>query len=335
MVNRIIKVVSKKLSLRTLVKWRMRPNGIYCFNFHRIGDAQGAEFDPNLFSCTVDRFEELLRFFSTNFECISIDKLIQMRQNNTPIDRRYAVITFDDGYVDNYKLAYPLLKKYQLSAAFYIATNYIDNPSIPWWDEAAWLIKNCEKGAIQLPSWLEPINIDGGAIEDSIRDILRKIKTDSQATMNEKLAQLRLNAKITMPLKVKSTNLFMSWPQIRELAGAGMHIGSHSCSHRILSHLDKEQQVQELVTSKERLEHELATEVTSFAYPVGGTETFTQETQSMVCDAGYKLAFSYISGIIGSFSSSCDYQLRRIAIDNNCSIADLKRILINCKVVAS
>ena len=93
--------------------WPMLPNGIYCFNYHRIGDEATSQFDPNVFSCTAEQFEQHIKFYKAEFTVISVDELIIKINNNSPIDKKYAVITFDDGYIDNYSIAFPILKKHK------------------------------------------------------------------------------------------------------------------------------------------------------------------------------------------------------------------------------
>ena len=98
--------------------WPILPNGIYCFNYHRIGNEENSQFDPNVFSCTAERFEQHIKFYHAEFTVISIENLIDLIENNSPLDKKYALITFDDGYIDNYSVAFPILKKHNITAAF-------------------------------------------------------------------------------------------------------------------------------------------------------------------------------------------------------------------------
>ena len=52
------------------------------------------------------------------------------------------MITFDDGYVDNYELAFPVLKANDAKGVFFVATGFIDEPRLAWWDEIAWMIRS-------------------------------------------------------------------------------------------------------------------------------------------------------------------------------------------------
>ncbi len=308
--------------------WPMIPKGIYCFNYHRIGDENASIFDPNVFSCTAKQFEQHVQFYNKNFIVISIEQLIDKIERNLPIDNKYALITFDDGYIDNYDIAYPILKKYQTPAAFYVATNYLDTPHIPWWDEIAWIIRHTNNTQIKFENWSETVDISSGSITEKVRNILRVIKQDKERTMVDKITELSKICQCEMPDELRKTPLFISWKQAKEMSDNGMHIGSHTMSHTILSHLPPQEQLKEISQSKAIIEQHLSKEVTSIAYPVGGHSAFTETTRQLAQQANYKVAFSFVPGIITSFNSQERFQLKRLPVDGNCKVSQLKNIIV-------
>lgn len=325
MIKSVIKSIYGKLA------WPMLPNGIYCFNYHRIGSQENSTFDPNLFSCTVEQFEKHIVFYNREFTVISVDELIKKMKLDEPIDKKYALITFDDGYIDNYTEAYPVLKKHDTPAAFYIPSDYIDSPHIPWWDEIAWIIRHSKATEIKLNNWDKIVDISQGSIVQKVRSILRVIKQDQSRTMQDKISELEGICQCSMPDDIRNKQLFVNWQQTKEMSDNGMHIGSHTLSHNILSHLNEEDQWKEISKSKERIESFIEKEVTSLAYPVGGPDAFTEKTQELVEKADYDLAFSFIAGVTRSFDEGRKYQLRRLPVDNNCTVNKLKHIIIRNK----
>jgi peptidoglycan/xylan/chitin deacetylase (PgdA/CDA1 family) len=97
--------------------------------FHRIDDALAG--DP--ISCTRNEFTAYCRFFKRYFNVISFNDLLDRLENRQDISRT-LVITFDDGYRDNYEIAAPVLHQLGLPACFFIATDFIGSSIIPWWD---------------------------------------------------------------------------------------------------------------------------------------------------------------------------------------------------------
>ncbi len=76
---------------------------------------------------SVENFRSQMRFLSRyNYNAISLAELVQAMEKKEKLPRNTAVITFDDGYEDNYTFAYPILKEYSLPATIFIIANFID-----------------------------------------------------------------------------------------------------------------------------------------------------------------------------------------------------------------
>ncbi|MFK5892531.1 MAG: polysaccharide deacetylase family protein [Pseudomonadota bacterium] len=310
-------------------QWKDRPNGLYCFNYHRIGDISECELDSNVFSCNAAVLEKHLLFFRENFTVVSLTELSEIIKTKKPINKKLALLTFDDGYQDNYKVAYPLLKKYGLTATFFVATDFIGNSEIPWWDQIAWIIKQSKNTSIKIPFSSQIVNTKNRNINNAIRIALDCLKNSSVRIdiFIEKLAE---NANISQVLKHKD-NLFMSWDMLKEMQKNTMDIGSHGCSHRILSFLTSSEQSDEIIRSKKILETQIGIKVSSFAFPVGNHASYTKETCELLKQAGYQLGFSYIAGINqNNYEKIMD--LRRLSVANNCSTLDLKLSCANAKL---
>jgi len=99
--------------------------------FHRIRD-NVAPSDP----LTVDTatFERYCRFFRRHFRVVSLPELVSKLERGSPPNRE-LVITFDDGYRDNYENALPVLEKLSLPATFFLITQWIGTDFVPFWDE--------------------------------------------------------------------------------------------------------------------------------------------------------------------------------------------------------
>ncbi len=89
---------------------------------------------------------------------------------------------------------------------------------------------------------------------------------------------------------------FLNWDEAREMIAGGMAIGSHTHSHTVLSQLGTEQQRGELAQSRTQLRERLGSEIDALAYPVGGTSSFSEQTQQLAKEAGYRVAFSFHGG---------------------------------------
>ena len=126
------RVLGLKLSSYTLARavlgrsgilddiWRGLAPGVYIFNYHRIGDSTKTDFDPNVYSCDEAHFFAQVEFIARRFRVIGIRDLIEGVLGKGSATEPLAMITFDDGYRDNFTAAFPILKAAGVPAVFFI-----------------------------------------------------------------------------------------------------------------------------------------------------------------------------------------------------------------------
>jgi len=124
---------------------------IVIFVYHRVSPEKDTYFLPGI---EPEEFEKQISYLKENFKIYSLKKLINGLKRgkiNKKEHENIAVITFDDGYRDNYIYAYPILKKYHIPATFFLTTDYIGQGKLFWWDKLGYIIGNAKNGMINLP----------------------------------------------------------------------------------------------------------------------------------------------------------------------------------------
>lgn len=89
-------------------------SGILVLNYHSIGS-------NSKFSLNINEFEKQIIFLKNNYEIISLDE-IEKNKNYKKIN---IIITFDDGYEDNFLYAFPILKKYSVPATIFLVSDFV------------------------------------------------------------------------------------------------------------------------------------------------------------------------------------------------------------------
>lgn len=272
--------------------------GLLVVNYHRVGSTNGNAFDDGVFSATAGEFRAQIRYLREHFDLPTLDQLVDIQQAGFVMPRPMALITFDDGYRDNFDLALPVLSEEGAPAAFFIPTSYIQNPRLPWWDHIAFIIKQTrqEEFKIEYPT-SRSIDLRQFSRQQVILDLLSCYKRAGEINEIEFLEHLGERAQVQVDTVGLGRELFMSWHQIRLLMAEGMSLGSHTHTHQILSGLSESDQRAELVVSKYILEEKLGTSVKTIAYPVGTPGTFNAVTKRLAREAGYQVGFSYYGGI--------------------------------------
>ena len=295
--------------LRQLKTW----HGVLVINYHRIGKSSESLFDRELWSATPETFDAQVHFLKENYDIIGagdLDELAGKRRG------RYVQITFDDGYRDNYECAYPILRSHGVSATFFLTTGFIDQPRLPWWDEIAWMVRASGRSGVEgTPGLSIQVVFDEPDREHAIHILLSVYKSlPGEATG----AYLDFLAAATGSGRYDMTNMqemWMTWDMVREMRQGGMWFGGHTVNHPVLANLPREQQGEEITGCKKRIEAELDEPMILFSYPVGGPQSFNDDTRACLREQGVKFSYSYYGG----FRRSSDwdpYDIRRIAMES-------------------
>jgi peptidoglycan/xylan/chitin deacetylase (PgdA/CDA1 family) len=276
--------------LRTVGSW----SGVLVWNYHRIGTATGSVFDPDLFSATPEDFEQQVRFLKQNFDVIGVPDLESALRSRR---RRCMMITFDDGYRDNFSVAYPILKSNKVPATFFVATGFIDRPRVAWWDELAWMTRATNLRSLPANEWIpSEIRLEHRARERAFQSLLTVYKSLPSALTLEYL-QFLADALDTgrCPTSLV-TDLWMTWDMLREMQTNGMTIGGHTVTHPILANMSADQQDWEIGECQRRIQQELRVPVRAFSYPIGKTTSFNEFTRAALQRHGFRWAFSFHGG---------------------------------------
>ena len=110
-------------------RWLSRGRAVIVL-FHRVDD----RYPGTPINSTRSEFEAFLKFFKRFYIVISLEELLERLRDGRDLSNR-VVITFDDGYLDNYRDAAPLLARHGLPACFFVVTEYMGSNSVPWWDK--------------------------------------------------------------------------------------------------------------------------------------------------------------------------------------------------------
>jgi peptidoglycan/xylan/chitin deacetylase (PgdA/CDA1 family) len=306
----------------TALRCRLLPPHLYCFNYHRIGDPQSTEFNRGVFSCTAETFERQVRWLKSRFKLLRLAELSRLVEGGLGTRRPFALITFDDGYVDTYATAFPILRRHQVPAAFFLPTAYINSSKLPWWEELHWLLRRAAGRSIKLEGADRPLFIRTDDNDDSIFRIANFIK--ARATpLHEQMDEVRAACNMGRPAADAKTRLFLNWSEVHEMHKSSMDFGAHTHNHLILSHLDPETQREELKTSKEILEQQLGEPITAVSYPVGSSNSYTSETCNIAGEVGFKLGFTFRPHP-NSMPIKEPLEIGRLAVDEDMGIGALR-----------
>ena len=257
-------------------------------------------FDDGVIDVTPAMFEAHLAFLKEWCSVLRIDDLASFCAGR-PLPPNPVLITFDDGYLDNYETVYPLLTKYGLSAVFFVATSYIEERKLFWWDRVNYVMKQSKKDFIELEV-PKPLLLDLRDEErsNSIRKCLRIVKDHFDLDLPRFLDDLARATGVNLSPEEERrmvNELLMNWDQVRALQSGGMEVQSHTVTHRVLQTLPQEKLDFELRHSRAVLGEVLGRPIEAVSYPVGKSLHLTPHIRRAVKAAGYDFGFSNSTGI--------------------------------------
>ena len=299
--------------LLSLLGLAMRWSGVLCLNYHRIGDGSLSLFDRAVWSADAAGFDAHVQFLKTHFDVVTphdLPDLLRRRRG------RSVLITFDDGYVDQYDTAFPILKRHGVSATFFVPVGFLDHHRVSWWDEIAWMVRTSRKAGVDAGPWIPtPVVYDEPDRESAVESLLRVYKampTDSTGAYLDFLAEATGSGRFSGGQDVGP---WMTWDMLREMRTAGMVAGAHTVNHPILAQLSPERQWEEISKCGLRFTEELGEPMQYFSYPDGGRSARNDDTRACLRRVGVRYAFSYYGGF-RRFDEWDDLDVRRIGIEH-------------------
>jgi peptidoglycan/xylan/chitin deacetylase (PgdA/CDA1 family) len=299
--------------------------------YHQISERKS---DPWELAVSPEAFNNQLMFLKTNFDLVPLSEIANGVANKNLKSRKVA-ITFDDGFVDNYTNARPILEDHNVPATFYVATHATGTGNTFWWETLESLILHTE----QLPRGLR-LRIGNGLFDftfytDDVltRRLRREIRewTADKPIPNERISlffelwkriqpltyvdQQKVIANIKEWTRTEDAHVptqLMTFDELSVLDKNDLFtIGAHTVHHAMLAEQDPRVQAFEVNESKKTIEHRLGKTVDGFAYPYGN---YNSVTKKLLREAGFRHAVSTERRVVKA--SDDVYALPRIHVKN-------------------
>jgi peptidoglycan/xylan/chitin deacetylase (PgdA/CDA1 family) len=285
---------------------------------HHVRPARPEAFQPNRLLEVTPKFLEGLvrRLARARIDVVSLDEM-HRRFIEGDFRRRFVCLTFDDGYKDFLRWAYPVLRKHKLPFAMYIATSFPDRLGELWWIALeAVIAQNRRIGMV--------VNGDDRYFEcatvrqkrelyDEVYRYLRSMKTEEEV----RRVVRDLCACYRVDVASFCRDLCMDWAEIVDLAADPLcTIGAHTVNHMMLRKVPSDATVRaEMEMSRAVLEAALGKRPDHLAYPVGDPTSAGPREFRIAAELGFKTAVTTRPGVL--FKAHRDYltALPRISVN--------------------
>jgi peptidoglycan/xylan/chitin deacetylase (PgdA/CDA1 family) len=272
------------------------PDRLTVLAYHRITDPTPSQFSyyiPNI-SATAEMFARQMEYVAQHFNVIDLAALRAFIEQGSPLPPRALLITFDDGYLDNYANAYPVLRAYKFPAVIFLMTRGMDDPTPAWWDACGYYFQHTQRIQANLPL-IGACDLSTTELRTAAREaLMRRLKQIPESQKQEAMHMLPTALDVAPP--PREPRLFMNWNEVRELVANGVACQPHTVTHPIMTRIDPDEVRRQLAESRARIEQETGQITTTFAYPNGTSADYNADTMQALRETGYTIAFTLTPG---------------------------------------
>jgi peptidoglycan/xylan/chitin deacetylase (PgdA/CDA1 family) len=267
-------------------------------------------------------FADQMAVVKRRFKVLSVEEFMAKMERKLPFENSSCLITFDDGWRDNFTNALPILRRYELPAVVFLPVNFIGEQRL-FWQESLVHSLGCAVATVrkdparkaQFTRMLEPVGLakvldisDDDPRSQVIEAISRNRTGWTPSSIETTLVQLRNELGLGNG-DVAGTDSFLDWAQIAEMTRQGVTFGGHGAEHQLLSEMPIDKAREDIQRSKEFIDRRCKAPVSTFSYPRGYR---TPQVVELVKAAGFQLAFIANGGRVSSADDP--FTLRRINI---------------------
>lgn len=298
--------------------------------FHHVRLATDREFSENrLLEVTPSFLENVLRLLrDLDYDLIPLDE-VPVRLADEHDARRFAVLTFDDGYADTRDYALPILKRYDAPFTMFVVPGFADRSAPLWWLDLEDVVRArpgidlaLSSGRVVLPA-RSPVEK-----RSAFRQLYWRMRALPEAEMRETIALMAAESGVDTMGRV--ARLCLDWPALRDFAREPLvTIGAHSLNHPRLRLLPDEAARHEMAESKARLEREFGRPVKHFAYPVGDRSSAGPREFQMARDLEFDTAVTTRPGVLFPEHRAALHALPRLSMNGLFQNPDFVRVLLS------
>lgn len=259
---------------------------------------------------TPERLSEILAYLTRHYCCLPLHEAYAAWRTGERSEHPLAAVTLDDGQLDNFLYARPVLDHYGVRATFFVPVGFVGSDRKLWHDVIAYCAARASESTADPLGVLrevagEHFRLRGETLAAALVSFAKILSSAERRDLIDALTE-----RWGRP-ETPAWDGMMSWEQVRSLAAAGHEIGCHAMSHEILRGQQPEALEREVVEARRVLERELRAPVHCFCYPNGD---YDESAVDAVRAAGYQCAVTSGSGLNARGADS--FTLKRLSLQS-------------------
>lgn len=263
--------------------------------YHSIIDQPLPFYDWSFLDATV--FRKQIDYLKKHFSILPLSEALE-RLKKDALDGPTAAITFDDGFSNNFQVAFPILQACQAPSTIFLATDLIGSEKTVWFTRLLMALQMTSCKELPWNGEVFPL-ADPNRLSTSSARLQAALKRFPARKLEEELVRIESILSVPSNPRVPEDSPFRMLDQdmIRAMQGSGLvEFGAHTCGHTILSRLSNEEKTSQIMGSISRVEELTAKKCLSFAFPNGAQNDFDPESQHVLAESGVRAALTMVPG---------------------------------------
>lgn len=267
---------------------------------------------PNIKGLEYDLFKEQVEWMSKNYQFVTVEDIIGCYETGESLPSNAMLLTFDDGYIDNYTYCLPVLKKYHIQGVFYIpGKTFTENKLLDvnkihfilacakkedlYLDLVNAIVRNQDKYQLEsIENLYSKYAVKNRWDDKQTIFIKRMLQTALPETLRNEVSSELFKKYVGIEESQFAEELYMNRDQIKFLRDSGMFIGLHGYDHYWLANLKYEKMKEDIDKALVAMEGIVDPQKWILNYPYG---SYNDDIISYIEQAGCKLSMTTEVGI--------------------------------------
>jgi peptidoglycan/xylan/chitin deacetylase (PgdA/CDA1 family) len=248
-----------------------------------------------------ETFARQMAALRRHFDVLSPDAFVAHLESRQPFARPSCLVTFDDGWQDNYTHAWPILRAHGIPALIFLPTAFIGTGAMFWQERLKRLLataidasrtdgtlRDALRQRLAAERLAQLVDVSGERVRTAVMAAVHARKdggVDGSAALIDDVARLVAAG----PAGAPSPDAFMTWAMVREMAASGIVFGAHGVTHRLMTAIGLDDVRRELAEARAVIAAEIGGAPRTVSYPNGN---WNPDVAAAVRAAGYAAAFT-------------------------------------------
>jgi len=282
-------------------------NGALILYGHRVQD----DDEGDLQGLRPSWFADQMAYLHQHYQFLPLSNLLDCYEQQRPVPKNSVVVTFDDGFRDNFTNAYPILQRFHVPATVFLVTGCVSSGDLPWPQKVGYMFQHTKVESLcHETTGGSCLGLRSTQERKQAKHIVKNALSLLPRIQRERsLDELSEALQVDVP-----RDRMLTWDEVETMRKGGTEFGAHTFSHPCMALQSSKEARWEMEESLREFQTRLGITRPPFVFPSG---SYTQELVKMAISVGFRCVFQSRTSIrVNSIENTTQFTLSRIGLPN-------------------